>query len=113
MSEMYLRQPGFTYSACWAFTKNEKRIQKLKKHERDSRYIYQNELDKTHFEHDMDYLDFKDLPWRIASDKIFCDKALNIAKNLKHDRYQRVLSYQWFTNFLIRSLQMKLCQTNI
>ena len=29
MSEMHLRQPGFTYSACGPFTKNKERIQKL------------------------------------------------------------------------------------
>ena len=42
MSEMHLRQPGFTYSVCEPFTKNKERIQKFK--ETDSRYIYQNEL---------------------------------------------------------------------
>ena len=26
MSEMHLRQPGFTYSACGLFTKNKERI---------------------------------------------------------------------------------------
>ena len=31
--EIHLRQPGFTYHACGPFTKNEKRIQKLKKQE--------------------------------------------------------------------------------
>ena len=30
MPEMYLRQPGFTYSACGPFTKNKERIQKFK-----------------------------------------------------------------------------------
>ena len=30
MPEMYLGQPGFTYSACGPFTKNEERIQKFK-----------------------------------------------------------------------------------
>ena len=29
MSEMYLRQPEFTYSACGPFTKNKERIQKF------------------------------------------------------------------------------------
>ena len=34
MPEMYLRQPGFTYSACGPFTKNKERTQKnLKKQE--------------------------------------------------------------------------------
>ena len=27
--EMYLRQPGFTYSVCGPFTKNKERIQKF------------------------------------------------------------------------------------
>ena len=33
MSEMHLKQPGFTYSACGTFTKNKERIIKLKKQE--------------------------------------------------------------------------------
>ena len=31
MSEMHLKRPWFTYSACGPFTKNNERIQKLKK----------------------------------------------------------------------------------
>ena len=30
MPEMHLRQPGFSYSACGAFTKIKERIQKFK-----------------------------------------------------------------------------------
>ena len=30
MPEMYLKQPGFTYSACLPFPKNKERIQKFK-----------------------------------------------------------------------------------
>ena len=52
MPEINLRQPGFTYSACRPFTKNKERIQKFKE-TRDSRYIYQNELDKVCFQHNM------------------------------------------------------------
>ena len=44
MSEMHLRQPEFTYSACGPFTKNKGRLQKFKE-TRDSRYIYKNEID--------------------------------------------------------------------
>ena len=33
------------------------------------------------------YGDFKDLPERTASDKLLHDKASNIAKNSKFDRY--------------------------
>ena len=49
MPEMHLRQPRFTYSACGPFTKNKERIQKFIE-TGDSRYIYQNELDKTYYQ---------------------------------------------------------------
>ena len=52
--EMYLRQPGFTYSACGPFTENKQRIQKFMQ-TGDTNYIYKNELDKACFEHDMAY----------------------------------------------------------
>ena len=39
----------------------------------------------------MGYGDFKDLPRRAAFEKVLCDKAFNIAKNPKYDRYQRGL----------------------
>ena len=45
---MHLKQPGFTYSACGPFTKNNARIKKFKETE-GSKYIYQNELDKASF----------------------------------------------------------------
>ena len=37
----------------------------------------------------MAYRDFKDLPRRMADDKILRDKVFNIAKNPKYDRRQR------------------------
>ena len=40
----------------------------------------------------MAYGDFKDLARRTASDKVFRDKAFNIAKNPKYDGYQRGLA---------------------
>ena len=84
MPEMYLKQPGFTYSACGPFTKNKERIQKFKERG-DTNYIYKNELDKACLEHDMAYGDFKDLK---REHKVLRDKAFNIAKNPKYDRYQ-------------------------
>ena len=45
MPEMHLKQPEFTYSACVPFTKNKKRIQKLKE-TGDTKDIYRNELDQ-------------------------------------------------------------------
>ena len=89
--EMHLKQPGFTYSACGPFTKNKERIQKFKE-TGDTSYIYKNELHKAYFQHDMAYGGFKDIKRRTAFDKILRDKAFNIAKNSKYDRYQRGLA---------------------
>ena len=85
--ENHLRQPRFAYSACGLFTKNKKRIQKFTE-TGDSRCIYQNELDKSSFQHNIAYRDFMDLPGRTDSHKILCDKAFGIAKTPKHDGYQ-------------------------
>ena len=98
MPEMHLRQREFTYSVCGPFTKNKERIPRFKE-AGDSRYIYQNKLDKTCFQHDMDYGDFKDLARRTATDKILRDKAFNIDKNPKYDRYQRGLPSIVYTFF--------------
>ena len=91
MREMYLNQPGFTYSACVPCIKNKKRIQKFKETE-DTSYIYKIKLDKACFQHDIAYGDFKDLARRTTSDKIFRNKVFNIAKNPKNNGYQRGLA---------------------
>ena len=52
--EIHLRQPEFMYSACGPFTKSKKRIQKFKQ-TGDSQYIFQKELGKACFQHDMAY----------------------------------------------------------
>ena len=80
MPEMHLKQPWFTYSACGPFTKNKERIQKFKE-TGDTNYIYKNELDKACFQHDVAYVDFKDLTKRTAADKVLRD---NLAKNCKN-----------------------------
>ena len=84
MPEMDVRHPGFTCSASGPFTKNKDRIQQFKDRG-DSRYVYQNELNKACFQHDMSYGDFKYLTRIIASDKILRDKAFNVAKTPKYD----------------------------
>ena len=98
MPEMHFRQPGFTYSAYRPSTKNKKRIQKFKE-TGDSRYTYNNELDKACFQHDMAYEDFKDLTKRTAADRFLRDKAFNIAKDPKYDRYQRGLASMFYKFF--------------
>ena len=57
----------------------------------DTKYIYRNQLDKSCFQHDMAYGNFKYLARRTASDKVFRDKAFQIAKNPKCDGYERGL----------------------
>ena len=81
MQELHLRQPGFTYSACGLFSKNKERIKEFKEIGY-SRYIYQNEADKTCFHDDMAYGDFKDLPRRTAANKVLRGKALILQKIL-------------------------------
>ena len=98
MSEMHLKQPGFTQSACGPFNKNKKRIQNFKE-TGDSRYIYKNELDKGCFQHDMTYGDFKDLAKRTASDKVLRDKVFNVTKNPKYDGYQRGIASMIYNFF--------------
>ena len=91
MPNMYLKQPGFVYSACGPFIKNKEKIQKFKE-TGNSQYIYQNELNKSCFQHDMAYGYFKDLPEIPASDKILRYKVFNIdltSKNPKYDRSKR------------------------
>ena len=83
---MHVIQSGFTYSACEPLT------QKTKKEHKNSWYIYQNELDKACFQHDMAYGDFKDLTRKISSDEILHHKTFNIAKNLKYDGYDGCLA---------------------
>ena len=56
-------------------------------------------MDKVCFQHDMGYGDFKDLARRASADKVLRDKAFNIAKDSKYDRYLRGLAsmvYKFF-----------------
>ena len=107
MPEMYLKQPGFTYSACGPFTKDKERIEKFMQ-TGNTDFIYKNELDKACFQHDMAYGKSKDLTKRTQSDKVLKDKAFKIASNQNYDGYQRGLAtmvYKFFDknelNFLI------------
>ena len=56
---MHLRQTEFTYSDCRPFTENKERKQKFKE---TGSYIYQSELNKVYFQHDMASGNFKNLP---------------------------------------------------
>ena len=98
MPEMHLKQPGFTYSVCGPFTKHKEKIRKFNQ-TGDTRYIYRNDLDKACFQHDSANADNKDLINRTRADKVLRDKAYDMARNPKHDGYQRGLAsmvYKFF-----------------
>ena len=96
--EMYLKQHRFTFSICGPFTKNKERKKSFKKTS-DSRYVYQNELDKSRFRHNMAYGDFKDLNRRRTAGKVLRNKTVNIANYAKYDGYQRGLVLMVFKFF--------------
>ena len=69
-----------------------KRIQQFKE-TGDSRQIDQNEIDKSCIQYDISwYGGFKGFAMILDSDKTFCDKGFNFAKNPKYDVYQCRLS---------------------
>ena len=80
MPERYLKQPGFTHSACGLFTKNKEKTDKFIKIGNID-FIYKNDLDKTCFQHDMVYDKSKDLARRTQSDNVLRDKVFKIASN--------------------------------
>ena len=82
MSELHLKQPGFTYSACGPFTRNKERIEKFMQ-TGNTDFIYRNKLDKACFQHDMAYGKLKDLAERTQSDNVLRHKAFKIASDPK------------------------------
>ena len=60
----------------------------------------------------MAYGDFKDLNRRTAANKVLRDKAFNIAKNPKYDRYKRGIASMVYKCFdkkiLVEQLKMKI-----
>ena len=67
ISEMHLKQLGFTYSGCGPFTKNKEKIEKFMQ-SGNTNFIYRNELDKACLQHDMAYGKSSDLTKRTKSD---------------------------------------------
>ena len=87
MSELHLKQPELTYSACGRFTKHCEQIQKFRE-TGHLKHLYKNELDKACFAHDAAYCDSNYLAKRTLSDKILKDRAYEIAKNPIYDGYR-------------------------
>ena len=67
MSQLHLKQPGFTFSACGQFTKHRKIIRKFRETV-NLKHLYQNELDKVCFAHNEAYSGSKDLTKGTISD---------------------------------------------
>ena len=80
ITQIHLRQLRFTYRACGLFTKNKERILKFKE-TGDSKYIYQNELNKASIQYDMACGKLKYLPKRTIECKMLRDKAFNVDQN--------------------------------
>ena len=62
-------------------------------------FIYNNELDKACFQHDMAYSKSKDLAKRTQSDNVLRDKSFKIGSDPKQGGYQRGLAsmvYKFF-----------------
>ena len=98
MPEMHLKQPGFTYSACGPFIKNKEITGKFMQ-TGNTNFIYENELDKACFQHDMAYGKLKDLAKKTQTDNVLKKKVFKIASDPKYDSYQRGLAsmvYKFF-----------------
>ena len=65
----------------------------------NTNFIYENELDKACFQHDMAYGKSKDLVKRTQSDKVLRDKAFKIASDPKYNGYQRGLAARIYKIF--------------
>ena len=90
MSEMHLKQPGFTYSAYGSSTKSKERTEKFMQ-TGNTDFIYKSEVNKACFQHNRAYGKSKDLAKRTQSVKTLRDKAFKIASDPKYDVYQRRL----------------------
>ena len=119
MSELHLKEPEFTYSACGTFTRNKERTENFMQR-KNIDFIYRNELDKACFQHDMAYGKSKHLAKRTQSDKFLRDKAFKIVIDPKYDGYQRGLAsmvYKFFDKKLVEGVlilrQIIKSQTNV
>ena len=101
MPDLYLRQPGFTYSAYGPFTNHRERIPKIRE-TGNLKPLYRNELDKACFTYDAAYSDSKDLAKRTISDNILEDGAYETTISPKCDVYKRRLTSVVYKFFFTR-----------
>ena len=91
IQDLHLKQPSFTYSACYPFTRIKERVEKFMQ-SGNTDFIYRNEFDKACFQHDMAYSKSKYLTKRIQLDKFLREKTFKNASDPKYDGYQRGLA---------------------
>ena len=111
MTEMHLKQPGFTYITCSPFTKNKERIEKFMQ-TGNTEFIYKHELDRACFQHDTAYGKLKGLIKRTQSDKVLRGKAFKIASDPKYDGYQRGLASMVYKFFDKKSSGIGIAEPN-
>ena len=90
MSELHLKQPGFTYNTCEPFTKHQ-RIWKFKE-TGNIKHLFRNESYKACFPHDVGYSHSKDLAKRTISDKILKNRVYETGRSHNYNGYQRALA---------------------
>ena len=87
MPEIHLKQPGFTYSACGPFTKNQERIEKFMQ-TGITDFSYKDDFDKACFQHDMAYGKYNNLNKRTQQDielKLFKLQVIQNIMVIKQD----------------------------
>ena len=87
MPEIHLKQPGFTYSACCPFTKNQERIEKFMQ-TGITDFSYKDDFDKACFQHDMAYGKYNNLNKRTQQDielKLFKLQVIQNIMVIKQD----------------------------
>ena len=85
MPDIHLKQLEFTHNSCETCTKIKERIQNFKE-TGDSRYLYQNKLNKACFKHNIGYGNFKDYLEEKTSDKVLHNQK-SILLKIQHMKY--------------------------
>ena len=112
MSEKHLRQLGFTYSACGSFTKNKERTKKKKKKQLIQDVFIETKQMRIVF-NTISILEVL---------KIYLEEQLLIKYHvIKHSILLKIQNIreiivdllQWFTNFLIKTLQVVILKVKL
>ena len=112
MSEKHLRQLGFTYSACGSFTKNKERTKKKKKKQLIQDVFIETKQMRIVF----------NTIWILEVLKIYLEEQLLIKYHMiKHSILLKIQNIreiivdllQWFTNFLIKTLQVVILKVKL